>query len=60
MDISDIHPIAVIAGAVGAFIGFILIKRMTGADYSIGFLWRVLTPIACGIGSFFIVQKMAD
>lgn len=60
MEISDIHPVAVIFGILGAVIGFIMIKRMSGTtDFNIGLIWRLLTPIACGAASWFIVQKMA-
>jgi len=60
MEISDIHPIAVLAGIIGAVVGFIMVQRISGSDYNIGLLWKILTPIACGAGGFFIVQKMAD
>lgn len=60
MEWDELSPIAIIAGVLGALIGFIIIKRMSGAEYEIGFLWKALTPIACGLGSFFIIQKMMD
>jgi len=60
MEFSDIHPVAVIAGVVGAIIGFIIIKRMTGADYNIGIIWKILIPIVCAAGGFFVVQRMAE
>ncbi len=60
MELTDIHPIAVIAGILGAAIGFVMVQRMGGADYSIGLMWKILTPIVCGAGGFFIVQKMAE
>ena len=59
MEISDLHPIAIIAGILGVVIGFIMIKRLSGAEYTLGLIWRVLTPIACGAASWFMVQKMA-
>jgi len=60
MELEDISPAAAIAGLVGAFIGYIMIARMGGADYNLGLIWKILTPLACGAGGFFIVQRMAD
>jgi predicted anti-sigma-YlaC factor YlaD len=60
MDFDDINPIAYVAGAIGALIGIIILKRMTGAEYDIGLLWKILTPIVCALGGFFIVHKMAS
>lgn len=60
MEWDEIHPYAIIAAVLGALIGFIILKRMSGAEYDIGFLWKVLTPIICGLGSGLIIQKMVS
>lgn len=65
MELSDIHPIAVVAGIAGGIIGFVVIKGMSGAnisgvEYNVGLIWRILIPIVCAVGGFFIVQKMAE
>lgn len=67
MELSDLHPIAVIAGIVGIIIGIYMVKVATGGgatfgevNMQLGIFWKILIPIACGGGSWFIVQKMAD
>jgi len=55
-ELDEINPIAIAAGFLGALIGFYMSKSMEG----IGMMWRVLTPIACFVGSFGIVHKMSD
>lgn len=55
MELDEINPAAVIAGLVGGAIGYFMAGRME----EIPALWRILTPIACALGGFFIVQKMA-
>ena len=54
MEISDIHPLAVIAGLAGLLIGFVMLKYLGAMDEEIqlGLIWRILTPIVCGVGSF--------
>lgn len=56
MEFDEISPAAVIAGVVGAVIGYFMAGRME----ELGLIWRVLTPLLCAIGGFFIVQKMAS
>jgi len=65
MEFSDIHPIAVVAGVLGAIIGFVVIKGMggsniSGVEYHVGIIWKILIPIVCAAGGFFVVQKMAE
>ena len=56
IELDEINPIAVIAGFVGAAVGFYMSKSMEG----IGLMWKILTPIACFIGGFIIMHKMSD
>lgn len=57
MDLDDINPIAVVGGLFGGLIGFGMIKY--GAP-DLSLIWKILTPIACTISSFFLVQKIAE
>ena len=56
MELEDIHPIAVVAGIVGAGIGWFMTMRID----ELGIIWKLLTPIFSAIGGFFIMQKMAS
>lgn len=58
MDFDEINPIAVVFGIVGVAMGYLMISRMSGGDVSLGIIWKILTPIVCGIATFFIGQKM--
>lgn len=60
MDLEDINPIAVIFGVVGAALGFFIVSRMSGAEFSVGIVWQILTPIVTGVACFFIGQKMSE
>ncbi len=67
MDLSDIHPLAVVAGVIGIGIGIYTVKIAGGGGMAVGevnmelgIIWKVLIPIACGLGGWFIVQKMAS
>lgn len=65
MEISDINPIAVIGGVLGVIIGFIILRGMggmnlIGEEVAIGLIWKILIPVTCGIGGFFIVQRMVE
>ena len=67
MELSDLHPVAVIAGIIGIIIGIYMVKVAGGGGFGvgeatmeIGLIWKILTPVATGVGSWFIVQKMAD
>lgn len=67
MDLSDIHPFAVVAGLIGGLIGLYMLKVASGggigvgeATFQLGIIWKVLIPIACAAGGFFIVQFMAE
>jgi len=55
-EFDEINPISVIAGCIGAAIGFYMSKSMEG----IAMMWKVLTPLACFVGCFAIVHKMSD
>lgn len=56
MDLEDISPVAVIAGFIGALIGFIMTKRLD----TLPMMWRILTPIACFAGGFFYIQLTSE
>lgn len=56
IELDELNPIAIIAGFVGALIGFYMSKNLEG----IGIMWKVLTPVACFVGSFAIMHKMSD
>lgn len=67
MELSDLHPVAVIAGVIGVVIGIYTVKIAGGGgmavgdvDMELGIIWKILIPIACGLGGWFIVQKMAE
>ena len=60
MDFEDLSPVAIGFGIVGALIGVVIVKRMSGAEFQLGLMWKILTPIATGIGGWAIVQKMAE
>jgi hypothetical protein len=64
-ELEGIHPLAVIAGAIGAFVGFYSVSVMGGggvavgeAAYHVGIIWKILIPVACAIGCFFIAQRI--
>lgn len=56
MDIEDINPAAVIGGIVGGAIGYFMAGRME----ELQLIWRILTPLFCALGGFFIVHKMSS
>ncbi|MCH7851034.1 MAG: hypothetical protein IH845_05315 [Nanoarchaeota archaeon] len=56
MDFEDISPIAVIAGVVGAGIGWFMVGRID----ELPAMWKILTPLASGLGGYFIMAKMAN
>ncbi len=62
MEFSDIHPMAAVFGVAGLLIGFIMLQVMGAMDEEIqlALIWRILTPIVCGAGSFFLAQKMFE
>lgn len=53
IDFSEISPIAIALGAVGALAGF-------WAARDVNMFWRILTTLACGAVGFVIAQKMAE
>jgi hypothetical protein len=59
MDFEDINPAAVVLGLVAGLVGLIMTKRM-GAVSDVGIIWKILTPIACFLASFFMVQRMGE
>ncbi len=67
IELGDVHPLAVVFGALGALIGFYTVKVMGGgglavgeASYHIGIIWRILIPIACGGVAFLMTNKMFE
>jgi len=55
MDFEDIHPMAAFLALLGSGITIFMMK-VAGAD--IGFIWKILTPIATFFACFFLAQKM--
>ncbi len=65
MDITDINPIAVIGGVIGLIVGLVILKGMSGMsivgeEIPLALIWKVLIPIACGAGGFFVVQGISS
>lgn len=64
--LEDFTPISYFFGVIGLLVGYYSIRVMSGTGgfavgetgYHLGLIWKILIPIACGIGGMVISNKI--